>query len=213
MSVGLDFLYKRGLSDETILNYGLMYYKDEKMHAIPDRFGVDFIKHAKGLVTKRPDEEVSKFDNCVLFPVLNLHKRLVSLYARRLEGKPKFDALHFDKKNYLYILNRDHAYIVEGIFDFLVLWQHGVRNAVCPLGCSISHQQMCLLGRFANNFTVVFDPDQAGKDGMRKARNLFSKHGYRCNTIFIPEGLDLDDYILKYGVERFLKHAKNTPQV
>lgn len=220
MTGGLEYLNNRGISDETIKDHGLMYFLNGTIQAIPgELFNSDFITKVKpmitGYITATGDY---RMNNCVLLPLLSLHRKYLSIFARRLSGEPKFDAFTYNKKAMLYglyeshpyILNKEHAYIVEGIFDYLVMWQFGIRNIVCTLGCSLHYDQMCLLGRFTKNVTVIYDPDVAGKDGMFKAKDLLVKHGYKCQTVYLPEGLDLDDFILKYGVERLLKHAKTT---
>ena len=219
MISGFDYLFSRGITEDTIREFGLMYYSEGELHALPGKFPKEFFSYAKSLVAPVPPETVSKFKDCVLIPVLDLYNTYATIFARRLIGTPKFDALPFNKKSLLfglnqshpYILNKEEVYIVEGVFDFLVLWQYGIRNVVCPLGCSLAYEQMCLLARFTKNFTVIFDPDEGGQEGMVKAKAMLRKYDYKCRSVYMPEGLDIDDFIIKYGVERFLKHAKNTP--
>jgi len=218
MSAGIDYLFGRNFTEETLREFSAMYFKDNQLSVIPDSLHGDFIMHVKSLLQPVPPDTISKFDDCVLFPVLDLYNKFITIFARRLNGAPKFDALPYDKKSivyglnksYDYILNRNNVFVVEGIFDCMMLWQYGIRNVVTPLGCSLSYEQMCLLARFTNTFTVIFDPDQAGRDGMLKAKLMLTKHGYKCNTVFVPEGLDVDDYVVKYGIERFLQNAKNS---
>jgi DNA primase len=223
MSKGIQFLLDRGISEDTIKTFNLGYYGDSKLQTISGAMTSEQGKYFKSLMPGPvPPETVSRFENCVVFPLTNIYGSVVSIFARRLEGKPKFVALSFDKSRMLYgldrthsmILNRNHVYITEGIFDFLMLWQCGIRNSVCALGCRLAYEQMCLLARFTDKFTLIFDSDTAGKDGMIAAKKQVEKYGYKGSITILPEGLDLDDFLLKHGVEEFLKHAaKNSTEV
>ena len=215
MTKGFEYLTRRGVSEESIIHFGLMYYADEQLHAKLGRFSPEFIKHVKSLLNPE------RFNDCVIYPIIDLHGKLASISARRLDGQPKYDSLPFNKKSLLYglndtyshILNRNMVFVVEGVFDLIMMWQYGIRNVVCSLGCTLTYEQMCLAGRFTNHFTIVYDPDTAGIAGMSKASKLLTKHEYLCKTISIPGGLDIDDYLLKYGAEDFLNHAKNSRTV
>jgi len=220
MNRGFEYLINRGVKEDTFKNFGAMYFADGVLHAEPTGiFTGDFFRMVKrNILTFTNEDNTLRMENCVLFPLLDPYLNYRSVFARKLAGTPKFDAMPFNKKTLLYgladsyrhILNKDHVYIVEGIFDFLVMWQYGIRDVVSSLGSLLHYEQMCLLARFANNFTVIYDPDPSGKEGMTKAKELITKHGYRCSTVYLSEGLDVDDFILKYGVERLLKNAKTT---
>lgn len=59
-------------------------------------------------------------------------------------------------------------YLVEGVFDVLHLWQHGLRKVVALLGSSLSPEQERLLFErtpFAPQLVLLLDADDAGRKG------------------------------------------------
>jgi DNA primase len=59
-------------------------------------------------------------------------------------------------------------YLVEGVFDVLHLWQHGLRKVVALLGSSLSAEQETLLfdrTPFAPQLVLLLDADDAGRKG------------------------------------------------
>ena len=57
-------------------------------------------------------------------------------------------------------------YLVEGVFDVLHLWQHGLRKVVALLGSSLSSEQEALLFErtpFAPQLVLLLDADDAGR--------------------------------------------------
>ena len=59
-------------------------------------------------------------------------------------------------------------YLVEGVFDVLHLWQHGLRKVVALLGSSLSAEQEALLFErtpFAPQLVLLLDADDAGRKG------------------------------------------------
>lgn len=59
-------------------------------------------------------------------------------------------------------------YLVEGVFDVLHLWQHGLKKVVALLGSSLSPEQERLLFEhtpFAPQLVLLLDADDAGRKG------------------------------------------------
>lgn len=59
-------------------------------------------------------------------------------------------------------------YLVEGVFDVLHLWQHGLKKVVALLGSSLSSEQEALLFErtpFAPQLVLLLDADDAGRKG------------------------------------------------
>ena len=223
MNPGFTFLKNRGFTSDTIKTFLLTYYDGNKLYGHSEVLEEGVTQKVARMLQnlKMHEDTKDKFTHSVIFPITDLYSRPVAIFARMLEGKPKFNATVFGKQNLLYgldassehVLSKDHIYITEGIFDFLMLWQYGIRNAACALGTNIAYPQMCLSFRFTSNINLVFDPDNAGRVGAVKARKRIVRGGGTCNNIVLDEHCDLDDYIVKYGIQRFLRHAKNFKQV
>jgi DNA primase len=209
MNVGFEFLKNRGFKADTIKAFDIMYYDGAAIHSCPST-------KDKGLCdTIRPLLKDS-FANSVILPVYDTYGVLVAASARRLDypnTKPKFDSSVFNKRDVVYglnltykeVLDKDAIFITEGPFDFLMLWQYGAKNGASSLGCSMAFNQINQCMRFTNNFYIIYDNDDRGREGAVKTYK--SLKSYNCNCKIIQLSCDLDEYLQKYGLEEFLKHA------
>lgn len=101
------------------------------------------------------------------------------------------------------IATSGYAIIVEGIFDFLKLYDSGITNVVSTLGTNLSWEQTCLLRRFCQKVVVVYDPDNAGRSAADKAAGVLREAGIQPSIVDLQDK-DPDDYVAAYGKERFL---------
>lgn len=72
--------------------------------------------------------------------------------------------------------------VVEGAFDVLAVRAVGVTNVVALLGARATPAQVRLLRRFPS-ITILFDADDAGRDG---ARNLHRALGVQASILDLP---------------------------
>ncbi|MBR4356175.1 MAG: DNA primase [Elusimicrobiaceae bacterium] len=156
------------------------------------------------------------FRNRLMFPILNQRGDTVGFGGRILgEGEPKYlnspETVLFTKSHVLYglhlagsaIRKKDRAVLLEGYMDVIGCHQAGVEYTVAPLGTSLTEEHARLLKRYTENITILFDPDTAGiKAALRGALVLISQ-GLFVKVASLPEGLDPDEYIAKYGKESF----------
>jgi DNA primase len=96
-----------------------------------------------------------------------------------------------------------HTYpivIVEGFFDCIKLWQHGLRRVVAIMGSTLSPAQEAFLHKHAapqSRVIVMFDEDDAGRAGRedivrRLAKRLFVKAHIFDEESQQPENLTAD---------------------
>lgn len=114
-----------------------------------------------------------------------------------------------NKSNYLYgiehayrsIYSKGFAFIVEGEFDLWTLKEHGIHNAVCVLGSSLTIYQVGILRRFCDKIIVLFDGDVAGRKGWEFIKeNYFEKIDMNFFQMCLPEKEDPCSFVSKYGV-------------
>src|SRR5215472_9845478 len=86
--------------------------------------------------------------------------------------------------------------LVEGLFDYAVLWQAGFHNVTCALGTQLNaHQfrQLCLGKR---TIYLVFDADANGS-GQRATQVLahrLREHGLKVGAVELPQGHDPNSF-------------------
>ena len=182
----LDYLHKRGLTDETIKVWGLGYAPGG-WTALLDHLLLKNIQPAlmvaAGLMTERDDgSSYDRFRNRLMFPIRGPYGQLVGFGGRVLdpEDVPKYlnspATVLFDKGRLLYgldlarksIRSLNQAVIVEGYMDVIGLHQAGFSNAVSPMGTALTEDQFRLIKRLTRNIVLALDPDAAGQNATLK---------------------------------------------
>ena len=182
----LDYLHKRGLTDETIKVWGLGYAPDS-WTALLDHLRLKNIQPAlmvaAGLMTERNDGSIyDRFRNRLMFPIRGPYGQLTGFGGRVLDpddvpkylNSPATDL--FDKGRLLYgldmarksIRSLNQAVIVEGYMDVIGLHQAGFSNAVSPMGTALTEDQFRLIKRLTRNVVLALDPDAAGQNATLK---------------------------------------------
>ena len=87
-----DYLKKRQLSDETILNYGLGYsdkYRDDLYRYIKSKGYSDEVLKATGLFSIKENDIHDYFWNRVMFPIMDVRNRVIAFGGRVMgDGDP-----------------------------------------------------------------------------------------------------------------------------
>jgi DNA primase len=83
--------------------------------------------------------------------------------------------------------------LVEGEFDVISCFQHGIGNVLAVKGTALTEQQVNLLGRFAQKVTFCFDGDKAGQEAIKRSLVIVEKKGLTPTVIKIPGGKDPDE--------------------
>jgi DNA primase len=103
------------------------------------------------------------------------------------------------------IRNADQAIIVEGYMDVISCHQHGITNAVAPLGTAFTPEQGKLLMRNTYQMGISFDGDAAGVKATMRCLDILSELGCTARVIQIPDQADPDEYLKAHGKEAFEK--------
>ena len=69
------------------------------------------------------------------------------------------------------------------------------------MGTALTEEQIKIILKLTNNITLCYDGDGPGVEASKRAIKLFSKYGVNVKMVMLPEGMDPDDYINKFGVE------------
>ncbi len=167
--------------------------------------------------TKR---NVEVFRDRLIFPILNLSGRVIGFGGRSIDGQhmPKYlnsrETPIFKKGEILYGLYQakkamrsvNEAILVEGYFDLLNLYQHGIDNLCAPLGTSLTEKQAVLVARFAKKVNILFDGDLSGMKAALRAIGLLINAQVDVFVTLLPEESDPDRFINENGAEA-LKQA------
>ena len=158
----------------------------------------------------------ARFFNRLMLPIKNVTGSIAAFAGRSLDGSnPKYlnsaESSVFHKGYTLFNIDKAkdamkqsrQALIVEGYFDVMRLYKNGFKNAVAPMGTALTHEQIGLLKRYAEEITVMFDGDSAGEKAAFRSLERFAESGLFPKVIFLPEVDDPDSFILNYGADKF----------
>ncbi len=212
----LDYLHKRGLTDETIKTWGLGYAPDSWSllldHLLAKGYTRELILQA-GMLSQGEDGRVyDRFRDRLMFPIRGIFGKMAGFGGRVLNpddvpkylNSPATDV--FDKGRLLYGLDQaratmraeSQAVIVEGYMDVIGLHQAGFTNAVSPMGTALTEAQFHLVKKMTSNIILALDPDAAGQKATLRGLETARK------AMDMDEQLDFDSRgLLK--IERFLK--------
>jgi len=210
-----NYLKERGISEETI-KYFLLGF------APPDgRVLAGYLRNSSeeltkgeelGLIKKTSDGSyIDLFRERIIFPIFNLRGECVGFGARALnkDVEPKYlntqESKIFKKSEILYglyqakefIKRENQGILVEGYFDFLSLWERGIKNVVATCGTALTEAHVKLLKNFTENWIIFYDGDLAGRKATLRAISLFLKEGILPKCGLLPEEDDPDSWVRK----------------
>lgn len=86
--------------------------------------------------------------------------------------------------------------LVEGLFDYAVLWQAGFHNVTCAMGTQLNAHQFRQLCLGMRTIYLVFDTDANGS-GQRATQVLahrLREHGLKVGAVELPQGHDPNSF-------------------
>ncbi len=211
-----NYLKEREISKETAEHFYLGYAPSEgrvlasllRAQNIPLELAVE-----AGLLKKGEDGSyLDLFRDRLIFPIFNERGECVGFGGRTLDpqGEPKYlnspESKVFKKGETLYglfqskeeIKTKGEVFLVEGYFDYLSLWEKGIRNVVATCGTALTENHLKKLKPLAEEWYILYDGDEAGKKAALRAMSLIIKEGFLPKIILLPEGQDPDSFARSY---------------
>jgi DNA primase len=87
--------------------------------------------------------------------------------------------------------------------DVISMHQAGIDTAVCACGTALTPEQVRLISEYADEVILSYDSDEAGQKATLRSLELFRNSPVKVGVLQIPGAKDPDEYIKKYGAERF----------
>ena len=219
---GYDYLTGRGLSDETILHFGLGYAGQGggELYQYMKKEGYsDSVLKETGLFKMDERGAYDKFWNRVMFPIMDANNRVIGFGGRVMgDAKPKYlnspETKIFDKSRNLFGLNyakrgkRSNMILCEGYMDVIALHQAGFTNAVASLGTAFTEQQANLIRRYTDEVLLTYDSDGAGIKAAMRAIPMLRRAGITGKVIHMEPYKDPEEFIKNLGAEEFEKRME-----
>ena len=222
-SVGMEYLRKRELSDETMNHFGLGYankYSNDLIQYLKSKgYSEDLIRDAGLCNVDEKHGMYDKFWNRVMFPIMDVRGKVIGFGGRVMgDGEPKYlnspETMIFDKSRNLYGLNfarttkKHQILLCEGYMDVIALHQAGFDNAVAALGTAFTPGHANLLKRYTKEVYLTFDSDGAGIRAAKRAIPILKEAGITAKVINMKPYKDPDEFIKALGAEEYEKRIE-----
>lgn len=214
-----EYIKKRKLDNKTLKSFLIGYSGNyDELYKILKQKGYKKEEIlASSLVNKTDDGKyIDRFRKRVMFPIQDIRNKVIAFGGRVLDdSKPKYinspENIVYSKGRHLFGLNvakksdLKNIIIVEGYMDAISLYQRGITNVVASLGTALTEAQGRLLRRYSERVTIGYDSDGAGQAATLRGLEILQNIGCDVRILQISGAKDPDEYVIKYGPERFLK--------
>ena len=175
-------------------------------------------------VQARDGQLYDRFRDRLMFPLDNENGRTIGFSGRRISND-KTEAKYmnspeteiFTKSKVLFHFaeakkaarGEGHLVLYEGYMDVIAAYKAGVKSGIASMGTSLTDDQIYLLRRITPNIIINYDGDDPGVHAEERAARMFNKDGnFNLGIVVLPEKLDPDEYVKKYGAEKYLEEVK-----
>lgn len=223
----LEYLTKRGLTEETIRSFHLGYAPDEWNDAttfLKGRGWRDEELFSGGLAIRAASGKIyDRFRGRIMFPITDASGRIIGFSGRifgtsdpkaaKYVNSPETPLFHKSKALYGYdkaktgIRKKKACVLVEGQMDVLLSHQAGITNTIATSGTALTEDQLLLLKRVAESIVFAYDADVAGLNASRRGIDLALEHGFGVSVARLPKGKDPADVVLE-DKEKWLEILK-----
>lgn len=219
----LDYLYKRDFTDEIIKEFGIGLSTKNKLTKVLLNKGYKNEDLLNSGISSFNDNVYDTFIDRIMFPLWDLDGKVVGFSGRiyKTNDSSKYvnskESDIFKKGNLLYNYHRAKQFarrkksviIVEGFMDVIALYKVGIYNVVASMGTAITKEQARLLKKLSTNIILCFDGDTAGNKATLSCSNELTDIGIYPKIIRLPSPLDPDEFLSKYGKEKFDEYLEN----
>lgn len=216
-----EYLRHRGFTTEMIDRFQIGYAPDSW------DFLTSFLEKRKfpleemvncGLLSLREFDQkpFDRFRDRIMFPIWDGKGNIIAFGGRVIkQGNPKYlnspESSLFNKSETLYffhkarpnIRKKNSVVLFEGYVDVISAHRAGIDNGVATLGTALTEIQAKMLKRNTDHVVLCYDSDDAGQQATLKNAMILSDAGLNIRVANLPDGMDPDEYIQKYGPERF----------
>jgi DNA primase len=220
--VAQEYVKKRKLGNNTLKAFLIGYapMNNELFNHLKSKgFSVEAMLASNLIGRSEKGIFYDKFKHRLMIPIQDVRNRYIAFGGRVLDdSKPKYinspEDIVYSKGRNLFGLNvakrnsngmLKKILIVEGYMDAISLYQRGITNVVASLGTALTDAQGRLLRRNAEQVILGYDADGAGQTAILRGMDILKNLGVDIRVLQISDAKDPDEYVIKYGAEKFKK--------
>ena len=201
----LEYLHKRGLSDETIKMFkiGLAPNNVDALYKVlKDANYLELDMIDVGLIGHNDKGYYDIFSKRIMFPITDEMGNIIGFSGRIFNNndpnQPKYvntkETFLYKKGSVLYhldlakqeILRKKRVILHEGQMDVIAATSAGFKEAICSMGTALTEAQALVLKKYSSQAIICYDGDKAGIAASKKAINIFKKVGMTASLVLLP---------------------------
>lgn len=218
----LEYLSSRKLSPSTVKKFGLgasFDFTSLPSFLLDNGFSPQDIVDSGACIRSDEGRILDAEGGRLIFPIINHMDEVIAFGGRvmvktdRAKYKNTRETMIFNKSKNLYNVNLvkklkraggiSSVIMVEGYMDAISMYQAGFQNVVASMGTSLTKEQARLCKRYSDNVFISYDGDFAGQKANLRGLDILKEEGLRVRVVPMPEGLDPDDVVKKFGADGY----------
>lgn len=218
-----EYLSNRDFKEDVIKEFGIGLSLNNKLSSmLLKKYDKDILIRS-GICNESGGNIFDAFTERIMFPLWDIDGNVVGFSGRIYKTKDSSKYVNskesdiFKKGKLIYnyhrakeeVRKKKFVLVVEGFMDVIALYKVGIKNVVAMMGTAVTNEQANLLKRLSTNIFLCFDGDSAGNMATMSYANELTKVGITPKVIRLPENLDPDEYIKKYGSDNFNDYLDN----
>ncbi len=225
---GVAYAKKRELSREIIDHFNIGYAPKQDnvllMYLQGKKYSDEDLAKSGLFVQSKDGRLFDRFRDRLIFPLANESGQTIGFSGRRISDD-KTEAKYmnspetkiFTKSKVLFHFaeakkaarSEGHLVLYEGYMDVISAYKAGVHSGIASMGTSLTDQQVYMLRRITNNIIINYDGDAPGVHAEERASKMFAQAGgFNLGIVVLPDNLDPDEYVKKYGAEKYQNELK-----
>ena len=225
--IAQEYIKKRKLDNNTLKSFLIGYAGDnnELFNFLKSKgFGPEEMIASSLIGKTESGRFYDKFKHRLMFPIQDIRNKVIAFGGRVLDdSKPKYinspENIVYSKGRNLFGLNvakskqsgvLKRILIVEGYMDVISLHQRGITNVVASLGTALTDAQGRLLRKNSEQVILGYDADGAGQTAIVRGMEILKNMGVDIRVLQISGAKDPDEFVIKYGPEKFVKCMDNS---
>ncbi len=224
-----EYLKERHINEDLIRDFQIGYGPDSwdglKNFLKRKGYSLSDAIHSGLIVENEKKHVYDRFRSRIIFPILNISGHCIGFGGRTItDMEPKYlntsENQVFKKGENLYGLYqarreiglKKSVILTEGYIDVIRLHQFGYKNSCGVLGTALTPAHVKKVSNLCSKVILIFDGDEAGIKATLKSAQLFLSHGTRVEVVQLPQGEDIDSFLLKQGPDSLDKLIKNSEE-
>ncbi|WP_289761556.1 DNA primase [Lactobacillus intestinalis] len=225
---GMAYAKKRELDKKTIDHFGIGYAPQQEnlllLYLRGKNYQDDDLVKSGLFIKSKSGELYDRFRDRLMFPLSDESGRVIAFSGRRLSND-KTEAKYmnspeteiFTKSKLLFHFaeakkaarEEKHLVLYEGYMDVIAAYKAGVKSGIASMGTSLTDEQVYMMRRNNRNIIINYDGDDPGVHAAERAVQMFKQaSGFNIGVVVLPEGLDPDEYVKKYGEDKYHSEVK-----